>query len=162
MLQWVTIVAALLSGIAACLAWIAKIRWAKEFSRAKDAQIDAIKSELEFARSLTPARIREQLIAMRQTLEEQVEFLQAENEKLKSELHSANAESRAKLENLDLQHVDLIQNLQDELNSLKRQLELMDQYWSGADYRTEIAQEERLERESARALYQSKQAPLNP
>ena len=52
--------------IAAVLAWVAKIRWSKEYRmaldesiQAKDAQIDTLKEQLTAYKELSPMKIRE-------------------------------------------------------------------------------------------------------
>ena len=65
-MEWIYPVAALLSAIAAVLAWAAKLWWGKEYGAAKDeiikakeAQIDTLNREIQNLRELTPMKIRE-------------------------------------------------------------------------------------------------------
>ncbi len=72
----------LLSILAAILAWLAKLRWSKEYAaakdetiRAKDAQIDALKQQIENLKDLTPNKLREYFESTRTSLEEYIEKL---------------------------------------------------------------------------------------
>lgn len=72
----------LLSLLAAILAWLAKLRWSKEYAaakdetiRAKDAQIDALKQQIENLKDLTPDKLREYFESTRTSLEEYIEKL---------------------------------------------------------------------------------------
>jgi len=47
----------LLALIAASLAWIAKLRWSKEYKEAKEAQIDLLKEKLAFYENMTSPEI---------------------------------------------------------------------------------------------------------
>ena len=74
---------ALINGLAACLAWLAKLRWAKEYRettnrviQAKDAQIAAVERELQAHRTLTPKTLREHYDAAVSMFEERIADLQ--------------------------------------------------------------------------------------
>lgn len=86
----VYVIAALASSLAAVLAWISKLWWAKEYTaaknetiHAKEAQIELLKTELENLRELTPMKLREYFLSVKEQLEEY-------NNKLREELESAN------------------------------------------------------------------------
>jgi len=78
---WLNVLVLLLSLVAAVLAWAAKIVWSTEFRKAKEAQIDALKSQLEALRDLTPMKLREYVVATRRIYEEKIQELE---EKLRS------------------------------------------------------------------------------
>ncbi|HYK09783.1 MAG TPA: hypothetical protein VEV39_03200 [Gemmatimonadales bacterium] len=70
-------VTAVLNGLAAALAWAAKLWWGREFAaakdetiRAKDAQLQVLEREIESLRELTPMKIREYFLSVTQQLEE--------------------------------------------------------------------------------------------
>lgn len=82
---------------AAILAWIAKLRWSKEFERAKnetikakEAQIAALEREVKSLQDMTPMKLREYFHSVREQLEEyndelvkQLEQAKEENNKLR-------------------------------------------------------------------------------
>jgi hypothetical protein len=83
-------IAALASSLAAVLAWVSKLWWAKEYTaaknetiHAKEAQIELLKTELQNLRELSPMKLREYFISVKEQLEEY-------NNKLREELESAN------------------------------------------------------------------------
>ena len=103
-MEWVYAFAAAASALSAVLAWIAKIYWGKEFSSAKneiikskDTQIALLEREISSLKELTPMKIREYFISVRDQLEE---F----NEDLKNKLSDAKTE----IEDRDKQISDLI------------------------------------------------------
>ena len=76
--------------IAAILAWIAKLKWSKEFEKAKDetikakeAQISALEREIKSLQDMTPMKLREYFNSVKEQLEEYNEELrkQLETEK---------------------------------------------------------------------------------
>ncbi len=65
----VSLTTSLFSAIAAVLAWAAKLRWSKEYAAAKDevikakeAQIELLKNEIQALRELSPVKIREYFV----------------------------------------------------------------------------------------------------
>jgi predicted nucleic acid-binding Zn-ribbon protein len=93
---WVYAISALASALAAVLAWAAKLWWAKEYSaakdeiiKAKDAQIETLKNEIQNLRELTPMKIREYFLSVKEQLEEY-------NDKLQGELKTAYEEIEKK------------------------------------------------------------------
>ena len=86
-----------LSVVAAILAWVAKLRWSKEFAdakeatiAAKDAQIQVLEKQIEDLRDLTPMKLREYVLSIKDQLEEYNDSLQSQVEKLKSEITEKN------------------------------------------------------------------------
>jgi hypothetical protein len=71
-------VTALLSAGTAALAWLAKLRWSKEFSDAKEAQIAALNQQVSFMREMVSPQAREYFKSTKATLEEYVETLKAD------------------------------------------------------------------------------------
>lgn len=76
-MEWISGIAALSGGLAAVLAWLAKIYWSREFAaakdeivKAKDAQIELLKNENAGLKDLTPMKIREYFLSVKQQLEE--------------------------------------------------------------------------------------------
>ena len=69
--------------IAAILAWVAKLKWSKEFEKAKDetikakeAQITALEREVKSLQDMTPMKLREYFDSVKLQLEEYNEELQ--------------------------------------------------------------------------------------
>lgn len=73
---WVNLVVLVLSLGAAVLAWIAKIVWSSEYRKAKEAQIDALRSEVEALRNLTPMKLEEYVVATRRIYENKIHDLE--------------------------------------------------------------------------------------
>lgn len=148
-MDWLVLIytiAALASALAAVLAWAAKLWWAREFGaakdeiiRAKDAQIELLKSEIQNLKELTPMKIREYFTSVKVQLEEYNELLQRqlneaqENIRQKDAaiaaatlIHSHNTHNTRNLL-LDMQNekIDLERRavtLQDELERVKSEM----------------------------------------
>jgi predicted RNase H-like nuclease (RuvC/YqgF family) len=96
-------IAALCSVIASILAWVAKIKWSKEFAdakdaalqakdaevKAKDAHIATLSSEIDSLKHLTPMKIREYFESVKAQLSEY-------NDSLQQQLGTANNEIQKK------------------------------------------------------------------
>jgi chromosome segregation ATPase len=96
-------IVALGSVIASILAWVAKLRWSKEFAQAKDetirakeAQIEALKSQIDELRHMTPMKLREYFDAVQATLEAYVDKLKKQLENARLEI----AEKDRAIENM--------------------------------------------------------------
>lgn len=63
-------VIALVSGIGAILAWIAKLRWSNEYKEAKEAEIRSIERELTATRAINPPMLQQYYESTRAILEE--------------------------------------------------------------------------------------------
>lgn len=95
-MNWVTLlyaVSAVASALAAVLAWAAKLLWSKEYAAAKDeiigakqAQIELLKNEIENLRNLTPMKIREYFISVKEQLEEYIDSLQGQLDNAHAEI----------------------------------------------------------------------------
>ncbi|MGD1047614.1 MAG: SEC-C metal-binding domain-containing protein [Candidatus Krumholzibacteriaceae bacterium] len=105
--EWVAACTALLSAIAAVLAWAAKLWWGKEYRnakdetiKAKDAQIAAIERELSATKELTPMKIREYFLSMKEQLEEYIDGLKADLKKKNDDIERLVREGRTKGEEI--------------------------------------------------------------
>lgn len=94
-MEWLYIISAIASSLAAVLAWMAKLWWSKEFAaakdeviRAKEAQIELLKNEIDNLRELNPIKIREYFLSVREQLEEYNDSLRAELDEAKKEIES--------------------------------------------------------------------------
>lgn len=92
-MEWMYAVITLLSLIVAVLAATNKLVWAKEYRDAKDetikakeAQIELLKNEIQNLREFTSSKVRESFIGMKQQLEEYIEKLQQDLEKKKEDI----------------------------------------------------------------------------
>ena len=102
---WIYAISALASALAAVLAWAAKLWWAKEYSaakdeiiKAKDAQIETLKNEIQNLRELTPMKIREYFLSIKEQLEEYNDKLQEELKTAYEEIEKKDSEIRHLLE----------------------------------------------------------------
>ncbi len=116
----ISLVTALISSIAAVLAWIAKIRWSKEFSdakneiiKAKEAQITSLENEIHFLQELSPMKIREYFLSVRSQLEEIIDDKEVQLRKFKDELKVKENE----LSQLQNSWLSKQQNIEWEINS---------------------------------------------
>lgn len=97
--------AALASSLAAVLAWASKLWWAKEYAAAKDetihakeAQIELLKTEVQNLRELTPMKLREYFLSVKEQLEEYNDKLREELEAARKEIQKREAELQQVLE----------------------------------------------------------------
>ena len=99
---------------AAILAWYAKLRWSKEFEKAKtetikakDAQIALLEREIKSLQDMTPMKVREYSNSVKEQLEEY-------NEELKKQLEAVQIENNTLYEklnvNVDAENLDLPQD----------------------------------------------------
>src|SRR5438067_4815729 len=117
-IPWVYAISALASAIAAILAWAAKLWWAKEYGaakdeiiRAKEAQIEQLKGEIQSLHDLTPMKIREYFVSVTTQLEEYNDRLKQEIDKARVEIEQKNQAIARYSQDTDLAI--------DELNKLK-------------------------------------------
>jgi len=115
----------ILSLVAAILAWVSKLKWSKEYSRAKDEIIRLKDAEIEQLKELNPIKIREYFQSVKTQLEEY-------NDRLQCQL--AIAEER--IEELESQKP--VDPVQIEVDVIKGKNEERD----GADLRFSVAPEE--------------------
>jgi len=100
-MSWLYGIITILSLLAAVLAWVAKLRWSKEYIAAKDeiikakeAQIGVLREQIQGLKELTPMKIREYFESVKSQLEE---F----NEMLKLQLEAAQIEITQKTTEID-------------------------------------------------------------
>ena len=89
MTDWTSIILiifALLNALSAVLAWIAKLRWSHEYAAAKDetikakeAQLETLRLQLQELKDLTPMKVREYYLSTKEQLEEYIEKLKSES-----------------------------------------------------------------------------------
>jgi ABC-type phosphate transport system auxiliary subunit len=99
-MEWLQGIAAIMSGIAAVLAWAAKLRWSKEYAAAKDetikakeaviqakeAQIQVAEREVASLRELTPMKIQEYFDAATKLLNDYNEMLKRQLEQSQADI----------------------------------------------------------------------------
>ncbi len=98
-MEWIYVVSSIASSLAAVLAWAAKLWWGREFAaakdeiiKAKDAQIELLKSEIDSLKELTPMKIREYFLSVREQMEEYNNLLQKQLDEAHKELETKSAE----------------------------------------------------------------------
>jgi chromosome segregation ATPase len=146
-MEWLQIIAAIISGLAAILAWVAKIRWADEYSkakeeviRAKDIQIDTFQREIQSLKNLTPMKVQEYFNSVKAQLGGYIEFLKSnlekavvENDELGIQIESYQSMG----ESYEYEISRLIEDkrrLEDQILEMKRVLEsLQIEYYSAND-----------------------------
>ena len=145
-MEWLYLISTIASSLAAVLAWAAKLWWGREFAAAKDeiikakeAQIELLTSEIDSLRELTPMKIREYFLSVREQMEEynnllksqlddahkQLENKTAEVESLKKEGEKSAAEIK-KIEDERKQIVEAASNLKQHLQVSGNILKKMD------------------------------------
>ena len=90
---WIYAIASICSALAAILAWAAKLWWAKEFReaknetiKAKEAQIELLKAQIENLRELSPMKVREYFLSVKAQLEEFINDLQRQLQESRVEI----------------------------------------------------------------------------
>jgi HD-GYP domain-containing protein (c-di-GMP phosphodiesterase class II) len=109
-MNWMTIISlvmSLFSTIAATLAWIAKLRWAKEYTAAKDAQIESLKNEIQILQDLSPIRVREYFVSVKAQLEEYIEFQKKQIQEINFELLQKDVQIKELRYAQEMQHVNI-------------------------------------------------------
>ena len=103
-MEWMQALITIGSLLVAALAWVAKIRWSKEFIlakdeilKSKDEQIKILEREIASLREMTPMKLREYFMSVKQQLEEYNTALQVRLHELEEELE----EKRIQIENLE-------------------------------------------------------------
>lgn len=120
----------ILALIAAILAWVAKLRWAKEYKDAKEAQIAALKEQLQQYKDLSPIQLREYVKATQEVLGQANDELRAELEDVAKELEEAReseTQSSARIDELEHEKRDLESRLLS-LAEADQQADTMTQY----------------------------------
>ena len=130
-MDWIYAIITLLSIVAAILAWIAKLWWAKEYRAAKDetikakeAQIEVLKTQIENLKELNPVKIREFFVSMKMQLEENIDLLKSQLDTAKAEITQRSTEiDRLSLEG-DKKRTEL-QKLQSEKKQAEEKVQLL-------------------------------------
>jgi chromosome segregation ATPase len=99
-MEWLLAITAAINAAAAVLAWVAKIRWSKEYKEAKEAQIDLLDREIRSLRELNPPVVRESFIAMREQLEDYNDTLKVELEEKDKAIVQLRASGKKHVEQL--------------------------------------------------------------
>ena len=136
-MDWIYPVITLASLLVAVLTSINKLIWAKEFHeakqetiRAKEAQIDLLKNEIQNLRELNPITIREHFKSVKEQLEERIQFLKDQFDQAQAEITQKDQEIRryrndsaspAEIEKLKTEKL----MLEEEASFLKQQLKKM-------------------------------------
>jgi hypothetical protein len=122
---WIYAIAALFSALAAVLAWAAKLWWAKEFKaakdetiKAKDAQIELLKTQIEGLRELSPMKVREYFLSVKEQLEEFINDLQNQLQEARADIEQK-SELIGKLQNEGRVHEAEVKRLSDEIANLE-------------------------------------------
>lgn len=83
-MEWLQAIGVVLCALAAILAWVAKLRWAREYTaakeetiRAKEAQVETLRTQVEALQDMTPMKLREYFLSVKEQLEEYIGTLQA-------------------------------------------------------------------------------------
>jgi len=105
-MDWINYIITILSIIGAILAWVAKLKWSKEYTsakeeiiRAKDEQIIILKERIEQYKEFSPIKLREFHTSVKEQLEEYNELLGEQLKSAKNEiLIKENAISKLKKE----------------------------------------------------------------
>jgi hypothetical protein len=118
-MEWVQPTITILSLVGGILAWVAKIRWSKEYSvakdetiKAKEAQMQAIERELQTYKELTPMKLKEYYLSSKELYEVQINRLE---DKLKT----------AQEEIKDLQKGEEKEKIKSEIDALTTQLQFI-------------------------------------
>jgi hypothetical protein len=118
-MEWIQPTITILSLVGGILAWVAKIRWSKEYSvakdetiKAKEAQMQAIERELQTYKELTPMKLKEYYLSSKELYEVQINRLE---DKLKT----------AQEEIKDLQKGEEKEKIKSEIDALTTQLQFI-------------------------------------
>lgn len=123
---------ALISALAAVLTWLAKLRWSKEFTaakdeviRSKDATIENLREQVRSHEKNNPKRLKENYEIVTSQLEEYNDSLQHELRAAKQEIELRNTEIK-RLRSKGITTQDTVKNLESErskFQEVKEQLE---------------------------------------
>lgn len=124
----VYLIGTLLSALAAVLAWLAKLFWSKEYISAKDeiikakeAQIETLRSQVDHYKELTPMKIQEYFHSVKEQLEEYNDALQLKLEKAKSQIEEK-SQKLEKLQKNDKRKKTEIETIEKEKGQLEKQV----------------------------------------
>ncbi len=91
----------ILSLIGGILAWIAKLKWSKEYKEAKEAQIEALKQQVQTFKDFTSDKVKEIFLATKEILEIRIKELEAELIKIETEKNNEKLERERIVRNLE-------------------------------------------------------------
>lgn len=114
-----------LSLIAAILAWIAKLRWSKEYAAAKDAQIESLKIQVEQHKFFNPVRLREYHESVRALLEENIQQLEQELAVAHQQLQSKD-ESLEELQSAHGDQTKALETIRNERQALLKRIDSLE------------------------------------
>ncbi len=99
----------ILSLVGAILAWVAKLRWSKEYATAKDetikareAQIAVLEAQIKVLQDFTPMKIQEYFVAVKKQLEDYNDLLQNKLKQAEETIKQVKDELEKKLEDLKI------------------------------------------------------------
>jgi DNA repair exonuclease SbcCD ATPase subunit len=134
------VLAAVCSAIASALAWLAKLRWSREFAQAKDetikakeAHIEVLKQQVTSLQEMSPMKIREYFVSVKQQLEEFIDALKRQLEAAQKEIAAKDDAIRC-LQSEGASQGSRVVNLQQEKTIIERET---------ADLQDKVAQLER-------------------
>lgn len=84
----------IITSIANILGWLAKLRWSKEFEKAKNAEISSLKREISYHKEMNSEKVQKHYISTKKLLEDKIDQLENELEKTKSEFQEANRKNK--------------------------------------------------------------------
>ncbi|MFA7062139.1 MAG: hypothetical protein WC156_15140 [Pedobacter sp.] len=137
---------ALLSVAAAIFAWIAKLRWSKEYTDTKNAEIENIKtqvetknaeifflkSQLELQKEFTSTKLREHFLSTKEELEKIIDEQKMKLSETKAKLQSISDEN-ARLRNSDNENTILNHAVNNSKISIIHKSDLIDNMQNGLD-----------------------------
>jgi chromosome segregation ATPase len=119
----------IISLLAAVLAWLAKLRWSKEYSqakdeiiRAKDAQIDTLKLQVQNLMELNPVKLKEYYSAVKEQLEKYNDLLKEQLTAAKKEIEMMQ-NSITHMKDKEEENQEKISKLSDEKEKLERNVQ---------------------------------------
>jgi chromosome segregation ATPase len=145
-MEWLYIISAIASSLAAVLAWAAKLWWGREFASAKDeiikakeVQIELLKDEINSLKELTPMKVREYFLSVREQMEEYNDLLKNQLDEAQKELNKKQEEienlkqegdkTAGEIEKLEAERqsiADAAKTLEDQLSTLRKKYESQD------------------------------------
>ena len=124
-MEWLYLLGVVLSTLAAVLAWLAKLKWSKEFSdaknaalqakdaalEAKDAHLHALEMQLDSLRQLDSPKIREYFLSTKAHLEEYNDTLKMQLEQLRRKADSRVGEARKQAAAAEAKYAETMERL---------------------------------------------------
>jgi chromosome segregation ATPase len=119
----------IISLLAAVLAWLAKLRWSKEYSqakdeiiRSKDAQIETLKLQVQNLMDLNPVKLKEYYTAVKEQLEKYNDLLKEQLTAAKKEIEMMQ-NSITHMKDKEEENQEKISKLSDEKEKLERNVQ---------------------------------------